>query len=59
MVEEKQHQWITTQEAAAILKLTRRRIVQLINGGKLKAHKWGRDWQVKLESVEEYRRKNQ
>lgn len=46
---------MTTNEAAAALGLTRRRVIALINSGKLKAEKPGRDWIVDSESVEELR----
>lgn len=51
-------QYITTTEAAKLLGLTTiRRVRQLIETGKLKAVKFGRDWQVDKESLEEYIKK--
>jgi excisionase family DNA binding protein len=43
---------LTTAEAAAILGLTRRRVLALIRAGLLKAEKPGRDWVVDRDSVE-------
>lgn len=51
-------QYITTTEAAKLLGLTTiRRVRQLIEAGKLKAVKFGRDWQIDKESLEEYIKK--
>lgn len=46
---------LTTTEAAAALQVSRRRVVELIRLGTLKAEKPGRDWQVDLASVEAYK----
>lgn len=43
---------VTTTKAAEMLGVTRQRIVQLITDGKLQAHKVGRDWLIRSESVE-------
>jgi excisionase family DNA binding protein len=53
-------EYITTEEAASILKLTSSRVRQLVRSEILRAVKFGRDWQVERQSVEEYarRRKN-
>lgn len=47
---------LTTAEAAARLGVTPVRVWQLINEGRLRAQKHGRDWQIRpkdLESIEE------
>lgn len=46
---------LTTAEAAAELKVTRRRVLELIRLGTLHAAKFGRDWQVDSASVEAYK----
>lgn len=43
---------MTTNDAAARLGVTRARVVQMIEEGKLKATKEGRDWNVDPASVE-------
>lgn len=43
---------MTTVDAAARLGVTRARVVQMIEEGKLKAIKEGRDWRVDEASVE-------
>ena len=48
---------LTTKEAAEKLGVSERRVRQLINEGKLKAHKLGRDYAIEesvLESVKIY-----
>lgn len=45
---------LTTAEAAAILGISRQRILALIHLGTLKAEKFGRDWQIDEESVTAY-----
>jgi excisionase family DNA binding protein len=48
---------LTTSEAAQKLGISERRVRQLINEGKLKAHKLGRDYAVEesaIESVKTY-----
>jgi excisionase family DNA binding protein len=45
----------TTQEAARLLKLTRKGILAAIRRGKLHATKHGRDWMVSDEEIERYR----
>lgn len=49
---------MTTNEAAAALGLTRRRVNELIRAGKLRAEKPGRDWIVDAASVEELKAQN-
>jgi excisionase family DNA binding protein len=46
---------MTTTEAAAALQVTRRRILELIRLGTLKAEKLGRDWFVDPASVEAFK----
>ena len=46
---------LTTAEAASLLRVSRRRVQELIRLGTLKATKFGRDWQIDAESVEAYR----
>jgi excisionase family DNA binding protein len=46
---------LTTAEVAAALQVTRRRVLELIRLGTLKAEKFGRDWQVDSASVEAYK----
>lgn len=46
---------MTTAEAAVILDVSRRRVLELIRLGTLEATKFGRDWQVDQESVEYYK----
>lgn len=46
---------LTTREAAEVLGITRRQVSNLIGKGKLKATRFGRDWQVDSESVEAYK----
>jgi excisionase family DNA binding protein len=48
--------WITTDKAAKLLGVSRRRVLQLIESGALEATKLNpRLWMIKRESVEEYR----
>lgn len=47
---------LTTTEAAAVLGVSRPRVLTLIHLGTIKAEKFGRDWQVDAASVEEYRK---
>jgi excisionase family DNA binding protein len=46
---------ITTTAAAERLGVTRRRVLQYIAEGRIRAHKMGRDYMVELASVEEFR----
>jgi excisionase family DNA binding protein len=46
--------YVTTQEAARIAKVTRGRIRQLLLRGRLKGRHFGRDWQVELTSLKEF-----
>ena len=46
---------ITTTDAAERLGVTRRRVLQYIKEGRVRADKMGRDYMVDLESVEEFR----
>jgi excisionase family DNA binding protein len=45
---------LSTTEVARILGVTRERVRQLCDEGKLKAEKMGRDWRILPRSVEEY-----
>jgi excisionase family DNA binding protein len=47
-------EWITTQEAAEIIKVTRNHVRYLIQRGKLEAKKFGRAWMVGRKSAETY-----
>ena len=38
--------WLTTQQAADLTGYHRDHVRRLILAGKIKAQKWGRDWQV-------------
>lgn len=50
---------MTTQEAATALGVHRSRVLRLINDGRLKAEKRGRDWWIEPEALEAVRhRKN-
>jgi excisionase family DNA binding protein len=46
---------LTTTEAAALLGVSRPRVLALIHLGTLQAKKHGRDWQVDAASVEAYK----
>jgi excisionase family DNA binding protein len=46
---------LTTAEAAALLSVSRPRVLALIHLGTIKAEKHGRDWQVDPASVEAYK----
>jgi excisionase family DNA binding protein len=43
---------LTTNEAAAILGVTPARVRAMILAGRLKADKFGRDWQIREEDLE-------
>ena len=45
----------TTKETAQLLSITRGRVIQLINEGKLVASKYGRDWQITQEAIDKYK----
>jgi len=45
---------LSTTEVAVCLGVTRERVRQLCDEGKLKAEKMGRDWRILPRSVEEY-----
>jgi excisionase family DNA binding protein len=47
-------EWITTQEAAEILGVTRQHIAYLIREGIIEGQKIGRDWLTTRVAVEEY-----
>jgi excisionase family DNA binding protein len=49
---ELEHPFLTTLEAAAILNVSRSRILKLIAANRLQARKRGRDWWVTPESLE-------
>ena len=46
--------WITTGEAANLANYSPVHIRRLIRAGKVKARKWGRDWQVSSASLLDY-----
>jgi len=46
---------LTTQQAAAELGITARRVQAMINAGRLKAEKRGRDWFIKPADLERVR----
>lgn len=50
--------YITTQQAATILNITRRAVIALIKRGSIQAEKWGRDWMVDQESAERHAQVN-
>lgn len=43
---------LTTTQAAAILKVSRRRVVALISAKRLPAEKLGRDWLIRPEDLD-------
>jgi len=45
---------LTTQQTAAALSVTPQRVRQLIKAGRIKAVRFGRDWQIDAGSVAEY-----
>jgi len=45
---------LTTQQTAAALSVTPQRVRQLIKAGRIKAVRFGRDWQIDAKSVREY-----
>jgi excisionase family DNA binding protein len=47
-------EWITTQEAAEILGVTRQHIAYLIREGIIKGQKIGRDWLTTRSAVQDY-----
>jgi len=47
---------ITVTQAAALLGVTPQRVRFMIKAGILEAEKWGRDWQIDGESVENRRK---
>jgi excisionase family DNA binding protein len=49
--------WITTQEAAALTGFHPDYVRKLMQAGKIKGQKWGRDWQVSKASLLDYVRK--
>jgi excisionase family DNA binding protein len=50
-------EWLTTQQAAQLTGYHRDHIRRLILAGKVKAQKWGRDWQVDRADLLAYVRK--
>lgn len=52
--EESEESTMTTKEAAEALGISIRRVQKLIQEGRLKATKKGRDWNISRKSVEEY-----
>jgi excisionase family DNA binding protein len=47
-------EWITTAEAAELTGYHRNHILRLLEGGKVKAQKWGIQWQVSRSSLLAY-----
>lgn len=47
--------WITTKEAAELTGYHRNHILRLLEAGKVKAQKWGIQWQVSRKSLMAYR----
>ncbi|MGH8068560.1 MAG: helix-turn-helix domain-containing protein [Candidatus Entotheonellia bacterium] len=47
--------FLTTQQAAAALGVTQRRVVALIQAGRLKASRLGRDWLIPAQALEAVR----
>jgi excisionase family DNA binding protein len=47
---------VTTNEAAAMLSVTRWAVLKAIQKGRLKADEFGRDWAIEREEVERYLR---
>jgi excisionase family DNA binding protein len=47
-------EWITTQEAAEIIGVTRNHVRHLIRHGELQAKRFGRAWMVSRKSAEAY-----
>ncbi len=45
-------EWLTTQEAADQIGVTRRQIQAMIDSGRLRAEKKGRDWMVSRDDLE-------
>lgn len=48
--------WITMAEAVAISRYHPKHVGRLIRAGKIKAQKWGRDWQISRTSLMAYLR---
>jgi excisionase family DNA binding protein len=49
---------LTTQQTAAALSVTPQRVRQLIKAGRIKAVRFGRDWQIDAESLKGYVKRN-
>ena len=47
--------FLTTQQVAAALGVTQRRVVALIQAGRLKASRLGRDWLIPAQALEAVR----
>ena len=43
--------WLTTKEAAELTGYTTDHIRKMASAGKLKAQRWGRDWQIERRSL--------
>ena len=52
---ESRQQFVTTKNAARALGLSVSRVHHLLREGRLHGEKWGRDWQVSVESIATYR----
>ncbi len=48
------HDWITMAEAVTISGYHPKHVGRLIRAGKIKAQKWGRDWQISHASLVAY-----
>jgi excisionase family DNA binding protein len=51
--------YLTTQQASEILKVTAQRVVALINNGRLPATKAGRDWLIARQDLEKFEKRPQ
>lgn len=49
--------WITTSEAAELTGYSSNHVIRLIELGKVKGQRWGRDWQVDKTSLLAYAKK--
>jgi excisionase family DNA binding protein len=48
--------WITTAEAADIMGVTVSYVRQLARNDRIRARRWGRDWQIERRSAEAFER---
>ena len=54
----KQADWITTKQATEVTGYTPEHIRRLASQGKVKAQRWGRDWQIDRDSLLAYVKKS-